>query len=91
MDALVLVYGEEDDDVLYSRAIAVQLSLFGYELSDTSMVFAEDTLHILTGAKKAKILEILGTQSPSSGKRSTFCATCVYVRARMRSSPLLDG
>jgi hypothetical protein len=29
-DAIILMYGEEDEDVLYSRSIAVELALIGY-------------------------------------------------------------
>ncbi|KAI7820538.1 putative SPT16-general chromatin factor [Gamsiella multidivaricata] len=49
--------GEEDN--IYQKTTAMQTWLFGYELTQTLMLFTPDTLHVVTGGNKAKILETL--------------------------------
>ncbi|KAF9107211.1 FACT complex subunit spt16 [Mortierella sp. AM989] len=51
--------GEEDN--MYQKTTALQIWLFGYELTQTLMLFTPDTLHVVTGGNKAKILESLKT------------------------------
>ncbi|KAG0046982.1 FACT complex subunit spt16 [Gryganskiella cystojenkinii] len=58
-NSLLVILGNMDDDILYQKSTALQIWLFGYELTQTLMLFTQDTLHIVTGAGKAKILETL--------------------------------
>lgn len=44
------------DNVVYQKSIALHDWLFGYELSDTLMLFTPSTLHIVTGKKKGTIV-----------------------------------
>ncbi|KAG0040989.1 FACT complex subunit spt16 [Podila clonocystis] len=56
---LVVLGNMSDDDNIYQKTTAMQTWLFGYELTQTLMLFTHDTLHIVTGSNKAKILESL--------------------------------
>ncbi|KAK3814140.1 MAG: putative SPT16-general chromatin factor [Benniella sp.] len=56
---LVLLGNLGEDDNIYQKTTALQTWLFGYELTQTMMLFTPDTLHVVTGANKAKILESL--------------------------------
>ncbi|KAF8975326.1 FACT complex subunit spt16, partial [Haplosporangium bisporale] len=56
---LVVLGNMSDDDNIYQKTTAMQTWLFGYELTQTLMLFTPDTLHIVTGSNKAKILESL--------------------------------
>lgn len=60
---LMVAIGKRNEDVIYSRTIALQLSLFGYELSDTILVLCNTTLYICTSPKKVQILTTLGSAS----------------------------
>ncbi|KAJ2270979.1 FACT complex subunit spt16 [Coemansia sp. RSA 1807] len=57
-DSLLVIHGKTAPDV-YNKTIAIHLWLFGYEFSDTILLFTKDKIHITTQRKKAKILQPL--------------------------------
>ncbi|OAQ33302.1 metallopeptidase family M24 protein [Linnemannia elongata AG-77] len=60
VNTLLVVLGDmSDEDNVYQKTTALQIWLFGYELTQTLMLFTPEALHIVTGSKKAKILESL--------------------------------
>lgn len=61
VSSLFLVYGTVDEDVIYSRALAVQLALFGYELTETILVLTAEGMTVIGTSKKVKFLSPLGT------------------------------
>ncbi|KAF8975981.1 FACT complex subunit spt16 [Entomortierella lignicola] len=62
VSSLLVVLGNmSDEDNMYQKTTALQIWLFGYELTQTLMLFTPDTLHVVTGGNKAKILESLKT------------------------------
>ena len=60
VDSLLLLTGSGDGEESYSRLIASQLWLFGYEIPESAIVFsATEGLTVLTSSKKCKILQPL--------------------------------
>ena len=60
VDCLLLLTGSGDSDEAYSRLIASQLWLFGYEIPESAILFsATDGITVLTSSKKCKILQPL--------------------------------
>ncbi|KAH8274963.1 hypothetical protein KR018_003444 [Drosophila ironensis] len=56
LDCIMSVVGT-DEDVIYSKSMALQLWLLGYELTDTISVFASDAVYFLTSKKKIEFLK----------------------------------
>ncbi|XP_046843723.1 FACT complex subunit SPT16-like [Xenia sp. Carnegie-2017] len=58
VDSIVVAVGN-DEDILYSKSTALHQWLLGYELSDTLMVFADNSINILASKKKIDFLKPL--------------------------------
>ncbi|XP_030372702.1 FACT complex subunit spt16 isoform X2 [Scaptodrosophila lebanonensis] len=56
LDCIMSVVGV-DEDIVYSKSMALQLWLLGYELTDTISVFASDAIYFLTSKKKIDFLK----------------------------------
>ena len=60
-DALVLVANDKtDESINYSKPLALQLWLLGYEMPGTVFVFAKNQITVLASAKKKALLAQLG-------------------------------
>lgn len=58
VDAIVFAIAS-DDSISYSKSVALQTWLLGYELTDTITVLAEDSIHILASKKKIEFLKVI--------------------------------
>ncbi|CAL5222238.1 g4572 [Coccomyxa viridis] len=61
LGAVAVLTGQASQEELrYLKSVSMQLWLFGYELTETVLVFTKEAFHVLTGAgKKATLVEAL--------------------------------
>ncbi|KAJ2703732.1 FACT complex subunit spt16 [Coemansia sp. IMI 203386] len=59
VDSALVLQGRSDETNPYTKTIAIQMWLLGYEFPNTLIIFTSDKVYIVASQKKAKILEAL--------------------------------
>ncbi|KAJ2722612.1 FACT complex subunit spt16 [Coemansia sp. Benny D115] len=65
VDSILVLQGRSDESNPYTKTIATQMWLLGYEFPNTLILFTKSKVCVIAGQKKAKILEPL--QAASDG------------------------
>lgn len=73
VNAFAVPAGSTSEELRYTKSLAMQLWLFGYELPDTIMVFLKHSVHFITSGKKASLLQSLADAAQQqAGVQLTF-------------------